>query len=131
MVNVQPYKLNLGPGSALLDANGKAADLSIFCGADWTLTVPFYGPDGVTPINVTSPQMQIRAVADETSALIITPTLTPVTNTITISIPGSATKLLTARSGAYTLHAVRADTSAPVWLMYGNVTIVPPTTILT
>lgn len=127
MSNIAPFKLNLSQG---VTVGGVALDLSVYCGQDWLITVPFYAADGVTPVNVSSPLMQIRAAADRTSALICTPTLTANANAITISIPGSASKLIGYGSGAYDLHATRADTGGPLWLMFGHVTFNQSTTAL-
>lgn len=127
MVNVLPYRLNFGPNAVL---NGQPTDLSVYCGMDWSITVPFTGTDGTTPINLASPLMDVRAVADSTSLLILSPTLTVAANTVTIKIPGSVSKLVTAKSGAYDLHATRTDTGAPIWLLAGYVTFVQSTTVL-
>lgn len=125
MSSVAPFRLDLGPHSV---ANGQAFDGTVYCGSDWQIIVPFYANDGVTPVNVSSPLMTVRVSQDKTSQLLITPTLSASTNTVTITIPGSVSKLLNTTSGFYDLFATRADTSGPIKLLFGQVTIVPQTT---
>lgn len=125
MASVAPFRLDFGPHSVV---NGVAVDLTVYCGSDWQITVPFVAADGVTAVNVSSPLMTVRVSQDKTSTLLITPTLSASTNTVTITIPGSVSKLLNTTSGFYDLFATRADTSGPIKLLYGQVTIVPQTT---
>ena len=71
-MNTAPYRLDLAPGAVLA---GVTTDLSIYCGVDWSLQVPFTASDGVTPVTVSTPEMQIRAQADSGASLLLTPTL--------------------------------------------------------
>lgn len=119
-----PHKLNLSPGAVL---DGVLFDLSIYAGADWSLSVPFYGADGTTAVNVTNARMQVK---DATGALLVTPTASVAGNVVTVSILGTASAALQAQTGAYDLFVTRADTGAVVKLLYGSASIAPAITSL-
>ena len=125
-----PTRLDLGPG-AVLQQGTPGVDMTIYCGADWAMAVPFLASDGVTPVSLTSPEMEIRSVAgDPSSTLILTPTLFVSGNVVTVSITGTASLPIQAPVGYYDLFATRADTNARVKLLFGKALFSPATTVV-
>lgn len=128
MSNVAPFQLNFAPGVTI---GGVVYDLTVYCGSDWALSIPFYASDGVTPVNVSGAQMQIKSTEDSSSMVLVVPTVSTSTNVISISIPGSATKKLNATRGYYDVTVIRADTGGSVRVAEGVVVFDPATTTLT
>jgi hypothetical protein len=114
MGNIAPYQFNL----------------TVNCGADYVMTVPFTAVDGVTAVNLSAPEMDIRVQASSAAALVVTPALSVSGNTVTITISGAVSDAITADGGQYDLFATRVDTGARVKLLYGTVSFIQNTTAI-
>jgi hypothetical protein len=104
--------------------------LNIPGGADYILSVSFTDESN-NPINISTPEMQIRLTNSQSGTLLLTPTFAVSSNTVTVTVAGSSTQGYTAvQKGYYDLFATRTDNGERVKLLYGQVTVTQPVTAL-
>lgn len=99
------------------------APLVVPCGEDFVVEVVY--TSGGDPVAVSDPQMQVRDSPNTTGTLVLTPSCSASSNTVTVRFTAAQTSAVTATTAYYDLFATRADTSAVVKLAYGQITFPP------